>query len=160
MLLIATVAFGVGGLVIILIMQWMTLQSYASDAINKHGISEVQGSRLGGVALVLGVVIAMIIFMLNEDTSPEVFTQIQTNWPIWLGAAGCFGLGLIEDLRNNSLSPRFRLISKATVLAMVFLLAPELIPSSIGLPGVDWLLSIPFIAFVVCLFFSVGLLTR
>ena len=156
MLLIATVAFGVGGLVIILIMQWMTLQSYASDAINKHGISEVQGSRLGGVALVLGVVIAMIIFMLNEDTSPEVFTQIQTNWPIWLGAAGCFGLGLIEDLRNNSLSPRFRLITKTLVLVMVFLLAPELIPSAIGLPGIDWMLSFPVIGFVFCLFFSVG----
>ena len=39
---------------------------------------------------------------------------------------------------------------------MVFLLAPQLVPNSIGLPGVDWLLSIPFIAFVVCLFFSVG----
>ena len=156
MSLLATVAFGVGGLIIILLMQWMTLQSYASDAVGKHGIAEVQGSRLGGVALVLGVLMSMALFMTNTDTAPEVFSQVQANWPIWLGAAGCFTLGLVEDLRNNSLSPRFRLTSKALVLVLVFLLAPQLIPSSIGLPGVDWLLSIPFVAFLVCLFFSVG----
>ena len=156
MSLLATAAFGVGGLVVILLMQWMTLQSYASDAVDKHGIAEVQASRLGGVALVSAVLMSLALFIINGDKGSEAVSQVQDNWPIWFGAAGCFTLGLIEDLRNNSLSPRFRLISKATVLAMVFLLAPELIPSSIGLPGVDWLLSIPFIAFVVCLFFSVG----
>ena len=156
MSLLATAAFGVGGLVIILLMQFMTLQSYASDAVDKHGIAEVQASRLGGVALVSAVLMSLALFIINGDKGSEAVSQVQDNWPIWFGAAGCFTLGLIEDLRNNSLSPRFRLISKATVLAMVFLLAPELIPSSIGLPGVDWLLSIPFIAFVVCLFFSVG----
>ena len=156
MSLLATTAFGVGGLVIILLMQFMTLQSYASDAVDKHGIAEVQASRLGGVALVSAVLMSLALFIINGDKGSEAVSQAQDNWPIWFGAAGCFTLGLIEDLRNNSLSPRFRLISKATVLAMVFLLVPELIPSSIGLPGVDWLLSIPFIAFVVCLFFSVG----
>ena len=156
MSLLATAAFGLGGLIIILLMQWMTLQSYASDAVDKHGIAEVQASRLGGVALVLGISMSLALFMTNADTAPEVFSQVQANWPIWVGAAGCFTLGLIEDLRNNSLSPRFRLISKTLVLVMVFLLAPQLVPNSIGLPGVDWLLSIPFIAFVVCLFFSVG----
>ena len=156
MSLLATAAFGVGGLVIILLMQFMTLQSYASDAVDKHGIAEVHASRLGGVALVSAVLMSLALFIINGDKGSEAVSQVQDNWPIWFGAAGCFTLGLIEDLRNNSLSPRFRLISKATVLAMVFLLAPELIPSSIGLPGVDWLLSIPFIAFVVCLFFSVG----
>ena len=156
MSLLATAAFGVGGLVVILLMQCMTLQSYASDAVDKHGIAEVQASRLGGVALVSAVLMSLALFIINGDKGSEAVSQVQDNWPIWFGAAGCFTLGLIEDLRNNSLSPRFRLISKATVLAMVFLLAPELIPSSIGLPGVDWLLSIPFIAFVVCLFFSVG----
>ena len=156
MSLLATAAFGVGGLVIILLMQFMTLQSYASDAVDKHGIAEVHASRLGGVALVSAVLMSLALFIINGDKGSEAVSQVQDNWPIWFGAAGCFTLGLIEDLRNNSLSPRFRLISKATVLAMVFLLVPELIPSSIGLPGVDWLLSIPFIAFVVCLFFSVG----
>ena len=156
MSLLATAAFGVGGLVVILLMQWMTLQSYASDAVDKHGIAEVQASRLGGVALVSAVLMSLALFIINGDLGSEAVSQVQDNWPIWVGAAGCFALGLIEDLRNNSLSPRFRLISKALVLVMVFLLAPQLVPNSIGIPGVDWLLSIPFIAFVVCLFFSVG----
>jgi UDP-GlcNAc:undecaprenyl-phosphate/decaprenyl-phosphate GlcNAc-1-phosphate transferase len=156
MSLLATAAFGVGGLIIILVMQWMTLQSYASDAVDKHGIAEVQASRLGGVALVLGIVMSMALFMANPDTAPELSFQMRANWPIWLGATGCFTLGLIEDLRNNSLSPRFRLISKTLMLMMVFLLAPELVPNGIGFSGVDWLLSTPIIAFVVCLFFSIG----
>ena len=54
MLLIATAAFGLSGLVIILMMQWMTLQSYAADSTDKHGISEVRASRLGGVAVAVG----------------------------------------------------------------------------------------------------------
>ena len=156
MSLLATAAFGVGGLIIILLMQWMTLQSYASDAVDKHGIAEVQASRLGGVALVAAILMSLALFIINGDLGSEAVSQVQDNWPIWFGAAGCFTLGLVEDLRNNSLSPRFRLISKALVLVMVFLLAPQLVPSSIGIPGVDWLLSIPFIAFMVCLFFSLG----
>ena len=152
---LATAAFGVGGLIIILIMQWMTLQSYASDAVDKHGIAEVQASRLGGVALLMGILMSTAFFMIGDDTAVEFFT-VQVSWPVWLGGAGCFSLGLIEDLRNNSLSPRFRLISKALVLMVIFLLAPFLVPSSIGLPIVDWFLNIPFVAFAVCVFFSVG----
>ena len=156
MSLLATVVFGVGGLVVILLMQWMTLQSYASDASGKHGIAEVQASRLGGVALVAAILMSLALFVINGDMGSEAVLQVQDNWPVWVGAAGCFTLGLVEDIRNNSLSPKFRLISKALVLAIVFVLSPQLIPSSIGLPGVDWLLSIPLIAFAVCLFFSVG----
>jgi UDP-GlcNAc:undecaprenyl-phosphate GlcNAc-1-phosphate transferase len=156
MSLLATVAFGVGGLVIILLMQWMTLQSYASDTSDKHGIAEVQASRLGGVALVAAILISLALFVINGDMGSEAVLQVQDNWSVWVGAAGCFTLGLVEDLRNNSLSPKFRLISKALVLVIVFLLSPQLVPSSIGLPGVDWLLSIPLVAFAVCLFFSVG----
>lgn len=152
---LATAAFGVGGLIIIFIMQWMTLQSYASDAVDKHGIAEVQASRLGGVALLMGILMSTAFFMISDDTAVEFF-RVQVSWPVWLGGAGCFSLGLIEDLRNNSLSPRFRLISKALVLMVIFLLAPFLVPSSVGLPIVDWFLNIPFVAFAVCLFFSVG----
>ncbi len=42
MALLATAAFGLSGLIMILIMQLMTMQSYAADSMDKHGISEVQ----------------------------------------------------------------------------------------------------------------------
>ena len=53
MLLIATSAFGLSGLVIILMMQWMTLQSYAAESTDKHGIAEVKASRLVALPLPL-----------------------------------------------------------------------------------------------------------
>ena len=67
MSLLATAAFGVGGLIIILLMQWMTLQSYASDAVDKHGIAEVKASRLGGVALVAAILMSLALFIINGD---------------------------------------------------------------------------------------------
>jgi hypothetical protein len=54
MALLATAAFGLSGLIMILIMQLMTMQSYAVDSMDKHGISQVQSSRLGGVAVAIG----------------------------------------------------------------------------------------------------------
>lgn len=156
MSLLATAVFGVGGLAVILIMQWMTLQTYASETAEKHGISELPASRLGGVALVAAISVSLTVFSVNSDLGLEVLSQMQANWPIWFGIAACFLLGLVEDVRNDSLSPRFRLISKAFVLAMVFLLSPQLVPINIGLPGIDWILSFPFIGFAVCLFFSLG----
>lgn len=69
---------------------------------------------------------------------------------------GCFFLGLLEDLRNNSLSPRTRLASKLLLLLIVFISLPGLVPSSIGLWGIDWLLGFSWVALLVTLFFSVG----
>ena len=51
MLLLATIIFGLTGLVIMLLFQWITLQSYAQDSVGKHGISQLPASRMGGVAI-------------------------------------------------------------------------------------------------------------
>ena len=156
MLLIATSAFGLSGLVIILMMQWMTLQSYAAESTDKHGISEVKASRLGGVAVAVAVIIAMAFLLMSGHRGDSINAPLWIYWPLWLGAFGCFLLGLLEDLRNGSLSPKARLVSKALLLLLVFLLAPSLVPSSVGLPGVDWLLGFSWVAVVITLFFSVG----
>jgi UDP-N-acetylmuramyl pentapeptide phosphotransferase/UDP-N-acetylglucosamine-1-phosphate transferase len=156
MLLIATSAFGLSGLVIILMMQWMTLQSYASESSDKHGISEVKASRLGGVAVAVAVIIAMAFLLMSGHRGDNINAPLGIYWPLWLGAFGCFLLGLLEDLRNGSLSPKARLVSKALLLLLVFLLAPSLVPSSVGLPGIDWLLGFSWVAVVITLFFSVG----
>ena len=47
MALLATAAFGLSGLIMILIMQLMTMQSYAVDSVDKHGISQVQVVKAG-----------------------------------------------------------------------------------------------------------------
>ena len=156
MAVFATSLFGLSGLIMILIMQWMTLQSYAEDVVQKHGIAEVKASRLGGVALAIGAALSSILFSFSMQGPLSPIGQLGELGPIWLGTLGCFILGLIEDLWNNSLTPRFRLLCKAMILALVFLLMPSLVPNGIGLFGIDWLLSFPPLAFVVCLFFSVG----
>ena len=154
MALLATAAFGLSGLIMILIMQSMTI--YAADSIDKHGISEVQSSRLGGVAVAIGVLVSMAFLLLSGYRGGNINAPLGMYWPLWLGAFGCFFLGLLEDLRNNSLSPRARLASKSLLLLIVFIVSPDLVPSSIGLWGIDWLLGFWWVALLVTLFFSVG----
>jgi len=156
MALLATAAFGLSGLIMILIMQLMTMQSYAVDSVDKHGISQVRSSRLGGVAVAIGVFLSMGFLLMNGYRGSNTLAPLGIFWPLWLGAFGCFFLGLLEDLRNNSLSPRARLASKSLLLLVVFIVSPDLVPSSIGLWGIDWFLGFSWVALLVTLFFSVG----
>ena len=126
MAVFATSLFGLSGLIMILIMQWMTLQSYAEDVVHKHGIAEVKASRLGGVALAIGAILSSVMFSLSLQGPLSPVDQLGELGPIWLGTLGCFMLGLIEDLWNNSLTPRFRLLCKTLIVALVFLLMPSL----------------------------------
>jgi UDP-GlcNAc:undecaprenyl-phosphate GlcNAc-1-phosphate transferase len=154
--LLATTGFGLSGLIMILIMQLMTMQSYAADSADKHGISEVQSSRLGGVAVAIGVLVSMGFLLINGFRGSSTFAPPGIFWPLWFGTFGCFVLGLLEDLRNNSLCPRSRLASQSLLLLIVFISSPGLVPSSIGLWGIDWLLGFSWLALLVTLFFSVG----
>ena len=156
MALLSTAAFGLSGLIMILIMQLMTMQSYATDSVDKHGISEVKASRLGGVAVAIGVLVSMGFLLINGYRGSNTLASLWIFWPLWLGMFGCFFLGLLEDLRNNSLSPRDRLLSKSLILLIVFISSPDLVLSSIGLWGIDWLLGFSWMALLVTLFFSVG----
>ena len=52
MLLLAALMFGITGLMGMLVMQWVTRQRYAKDEAAKHGISQVNASRLGGVVVI------------------------------------------------------------------------------------------------------------
>ena len=74
--------------------------------------------------------------MLSGYRGGNVNAPLGMYWPLWLGAFGCFFLGLLEDLRNGSLSPRSRLLSKSLLLLVVFLLLPSLVPYSVGIPGI------------------------
>jgi uncharacterized paraquat-inducible protein A len=40
MILLATIFFGLTGLVTMIILQWVTRQRYAQDSVDKHGISK------------------------------------------------------------------------------------------------------------------------
>ena len=58
-------------------MQWMTLQSYASDAVDKHGIAEVQAISPGWGALgARDVLMSLAPYYQcdNEDTEARFYS--------------------------------------------------------------------------------------
>jgi len=60
MLLLAALMFGITGLMGMLVMQWVTGQRYAQDEAAKHGISQVDASRLGGL-VVIGLCLSFLL---------------------------------------------------------------------------------------------------
>ena len=52
MMMLAAFLFGVAGLVGMLVMQWVTPQRHAKEDQEKHGISQVNASRLGGAVII------------------------------------------------------------------------------------------------------------
>jgi UDP-N-acetylmuramyl pentapeptide phosphotransferase/UDP-N-acetylglucosamine-1-phosphate transferase len=148
--------FGLAGLLITSMMQWMTLQRYAIDPHDKHGISEMRGSRLGGVALAISIVIFMAYnsFLTFQNSRGDNYFDIDLI--TWFGVACFFILGLSEDFNNNSISPKLRLVAQIIIMLGTLLVNPLLIPYRVGIEGLDWLLSFPLISPLLCIFFSVG----
>ena len=155
MMLIATLLFGLSGLIGMLVMQWVTRQQYAKEDIAKHGISEIAASRLGGV-VVIGLAMA---FLLAHYISGYTFSDVgPMGIQIWGWSAFllCFVLGLVEDFYNDLLSPQVRLILLASIFALVFLLWPDIIPSDLGYSFIDKPMSNPALGWFLSVIFCVG----
>ena len=69
-------------------------------------------TRLGGIALVAAILMSLALFIINGDLGSEAVLQVQDNWPIWLGAAGCFA---DEDTVTLVLKKGELVISKAKI---------------------------------------------
>ena len=157
MLLLSTLMFGVIGFVLISLMQFVSMQSFAEETVHKHGIAEMQSSRLGGAATILGGIFVLYALELTGRQASG-HGPLHIDWFAWIPVIGCMMLGLVEDIRNQSLSPAFRLLIKICLFGFVLLQWPELIPNSVGVPILDQLLSIPVLAFILTLIFCVGFL--
>ena len=109
MTVMATLLFGLPGLIMLLLLQWITSQSYAIESADKHGISTVGASRLGGAAI-FGSAFALYLFGVFSgviEPSPLSTASIV----FWLSIFSCMGIGLMDDLKSNFLSPRMRSVS-------------------------------------------------
>ena len=157
MMLLAVGFFGLKGLVAMILMQWVTRQSFAADAVDKHGIAEVPASRLGGVMILIG---STAMISLAVISGAETRTGAPFGIPIyaWVGMSGCALMGLVEDIRNDTLKPRYRLLGKVLVFLVVFIGWPELVPSEIGIVGLDSLLAYRGSALLLTIIFCVGFL--
>ena len=156
MMLLAVIFFGLSGLMIMIFLQWITRQSYAQDAVDKHGISRVSASRLGGAAIFaswLGLLVAGYFSDYFGDASGG---PAGPYWVDWLAVGCCALLGLVEDLHNNYLSPRFRLYAELGIFAVTIAVWPLLIPVDLGIPGLDALMGLPLVGWLLTVIFCVG----
>ena len=156
MMLLAVIFFGLSGLMIMIFLQWITRQSYAQDAVDKHGISRVSASRLGGAAIFaswLGLLVAGYFSDYFGDASGG---PAGPYWIDWFAVGCCALLGLVEDLHNNYLSPRFRLYAEFGIFAVTIAVWPLLIPVDLGIPGLDVLMGLPLVGWLLTVIFCVG----
>ena len=143
----------VGGIAFLFAMGvcWLLVIGGGSDVADKHGLSAVDASRIGGALIGSYVVASVLYYHVWEDLPLDslVITALM--------AALCFyGIGLLEDLRGDlQASLRFALMlfvsSLSLVLCPAFLLAP------VGLAWVDGPLTFnaasQFVFTLVCLGF-------
>ena len=154
MIIMATLLFGLPGLMMMLLLQWITHQSYAIESSDKHGISQIGASRLGGAAI-FGF--ALTLYLLGSYYEVLVSDSLPSAPAVgWLAVIGCILIGLADDLKSNLLSPRFRLISTVLIFSVCLGLWSSLIPRSLGFPVLDKLLSVPFIGWFLTVVFCIG----
>ncbi len=154
MIVMATLMFGLPGLIMLLLLQWITSQSYAIESVDKHGISKIGASRLGGAAIFASALALYFFGVFSGVIEPSPLSTISIIF--WLSIFSCMGIGLIDDLKSNSLSPRMRLIIISLIFGVCLSVIPILIPQKIGIVGLDFVLDKAIIAWIITLVFCVG----
>ena len=155
MLLLATIFFGLTGLVIMLFLQWITRQSYAQESVDKHGISQLSASRMGGVAIIVTTLV-LLAYGVYSGAFELGQGSLGVEGFVWLAVIACMGLGLVEDLNNDYLSARFRLYALMVIFSLLLAFRPIVIPLGLGVWALDILLAIPFIGWLLTVIFCVG----
>ena len=155
MLLLATIFFGLTGLVIMLFLQWITRQSYAQESVGKHGISQLSASRMGGVAIIVTTLV-LLAYGVYSGAFELGQGPLGVEGSVWLAVIACMGLGLVEDLNNDYLSARFRLYALMVIFSLLLAFRPIVIPLGLGVWALDILLAIPFIGWLLTVIFCVG----
>jgi UDP-GlcNAc:undecaprenyl-phosphate GlcNAc-1-phosphate transferase len=155
MLFLAAFLFGITGLVGMLVMQWVTRQRYAKDEAAKHGISQVNASRLGGV-VIIGLALSFLLSRFIGGYEFDDVGPLGIHLWGWLAFLSTSLLGLIEDIDNDFLSPTLRLIMLTLFFGITFLIWPETIPNNIGYELIDNIMSNPVIGWAIAVIFCVG----
>ncbi|MGB1328422.1 MAG: MraY family glycosyltransferase [Porticoccaceae bacterium] len=155
MLFLAAFLFGITGLVGMLVMQWVTRQRYAKDEAAKHGISQVNASRLGGV-VIIGLALSFLLIRFIGGYEFDDVGPLGIHLWGWLAFLSTSLLGLIEDIDNDFLSPTLRLIMLTLFFGITFLIWPETIPNNIGYELIDYMMSNPIVGWFIAVIFCVG----
>ena len=148
---VLAISFLISGSVCLIIMLWFP--KVAAKSTTRNDTSAVQAAhtrptpRIGGLAIVLGLVVASLIVFISDTVSTHV--------ALMLSALPVFVVGLAEDLGRLA-SPRNRLLAAAVSGALFILLMGQWIPRT-DIPVLDLaMLWTPF-AVSLSLFLSVGI---
>ena len=155
MALLALLTFGLTGLGAIVVMFALSTLRAGRDSAASHGISAINSSRLGGVAIVITFSVFVVGMVMLSHYTPGVVRDV-TFLHLWSAVFVCGILGGVEDIKADLLSPYLRLIVKLLTFGFFLWTTPNVIPSSIGIPGIDYLLSDAWIAWGLCTLFCVG----
>jgi UDP-N-acetylmuramyl pentapeptide phosphotransferase/UDP-N-acetylglucosamine-1-phosphate transferase len=136
-------------------MQWVTRQRYATDEASKHGISQVNASRLGGV-VIIGLALSFLLSRFIGGYEFDDVGPLGIHMWGWLAFVSTSLLGLIEDIDNDFLSPTLRLVMLTLFFGITFLIWPETIPNNIGYKLIDNMMSNPVVGWAIAVIFCVG----
>jgi len=121
---------GAAGVVAMLLCHYL-MTFGGEDSADKHGISKVTASRVGGVA-----VVGYMLIHLGYQYFAGLYTPSFAENSVFLTAVAFFALGFFEDLRGN-LSAKLRFGLMAMIAAGTLLLSPHLVLGPVGIFFVD-----------------------
>ena len=140
---------GTAGVVAMLLCHYL-MTFGGEDSAQKHGISKVTASRVGGVA-----VVGYMLIHLGYQYATGLYTPSFAENSVFLTASLFFVLGLFEDLRGN-LSAKLRFGLMAVIALLTLVSSPQLILAPVGIFFVDAAVSTSITALVftaICLAF-------
>jgi len=131
---------GLSGILALLLSRWMARYG-GLDSPDKHGISNVRASRLGGVLIVSYVLFSIAYQYISIG---ELIVAGTSLWVLAL-AGLFFSIGLFEDIKGT-LSARLRLLVMLGAVAALLALNPDMLIKPVGVPVFDWFLENPWLA--------------
>ena len=134
---------GAAGLVAMLLCHYL-MTFGGEDSAQKHGISKVTASRVGGVA-----VVGYMLIHLGYQYFTGLYTPSFAENSVFITAVLFFALGLFEDLRGT-LSSRLRFVLMSVIAIFTLLASPHLVLAPVGIWFVDAAVS----TWVTALFFT------
>jgi UDP-N-acetylmuramyl pentapeptide phosphotransferase/UDP-N-acetylglucosamine-1-phosphate transferase len=155
MCIFAGAIYGLAGTVAILVMALFAYVAIGRDSVSKHGISLIESSRLGGLAITFTVLVYLGGLSIFSGFTPLALSESRIMW-FWLAVSICALLGLAEDIKPDFLTPSARLVLKFIVFGGLLWFWPEFIPQHVGVPVVDWMLGVPSVAWLLGTVFFVG----
>ncbi|MEC7419864.1 MAG: MraY family glycosyltransferase [Pseudomonadota bacterium] len=158
MIVVAGLSSLVGGALGVLLLMLMLLLTQASlgrEEADKHGISENNASRMGGVAIAVGALMFCIPAVLTHSSvdlskAPANLFRGYEWAPLLIGM-----IGLVDDITQR-ISPMNRLLTMLLVVVIAFLMVPEILPKQIDFLILSKLLNEPLLMTVAATIVVVG----